>query len=353
MTVRAFAARLILVLGSTLFALAVLEAGCRIVRSGSDGLMHWSNLARKRMAIYEDADESCAYAYDETLGWTPPRNCVSPGYNFDANGFRMTPATSAVVEPPVLATGSSFTMGQEEDDDETWPAYLQAQSGRKVINAGVSGYSLDQTVLRTEQLASRLKPLLVVASFTPDDVRRNELKIAWSRQKPYFEAVDGRLELRNVPVPGRPHAPVPLPLAARLFGWSVLADVVVKRLGLQDGWFFDDVQALPHGAGANVACLLMPRLAVLGPPVMILAQYNRLHWMADPDVQASELRVAHQVLECASKAGLIPFDLAGPLKSAIDVRGLDALYSTNHHSAEGNRLVAQLVGRELTRRQFQ
>ena len=244
-----------------LLSLAAIEAGCRVVRSGPDGLLDWPNLARQRMAIYEDADQSCAYAYDATLGWMPPRNCVSPGYNFDANGFRVIPATTPpAAGPPILATGSSFTMGQEEDDGETWPAYLQHLSDRKVINAGVSGYSLDQTVLRTERLVTEVKPLVVVASFTPDDVWRDELKIAWSRQKPYFEVADGRLELRNVPVPGQPHAPVPLPAAARLLGWSVLADVVVNRLGLQEGWFFDDVRALPRGDGEDIACLLMPRL---------------------------------------------------------------------------------------------
>jgi len=45
--------------------------------------------------------------------------------------------------------------------------------------------------------------------------------------------IDGRLELRNVAVPRHPDGPAPLPAAARLLGWSVLADEIVKRLGIR------------------------------------------------------------------------------------------------------------------------
>ena len=99
-----------------------------------------------------------------------------------------------------------------------------------MVNAGVSGYSFDQTVLRTERLAARLKPPVIVTSFTAADIPRSELKVAWSREKPYFAVTDGRLELRNVPVPTSPGASAALPVAARLLGWSMLADEVAQQL---------------------------------------------------------------------------------------------------------------------------
>lgn len=110
------AGRIALVVGSVPFSLVLLEAGCRVARSGIDGLADWSNLARKRMSIIEDGDTSCAYVYDATLG----------------------------------------------------------------------GYALDQTVLRIEQLVPRVKPLFVVAGFTPDDIRWLELSVSWSRPEPYL-----------------------------------------------------------------------------------------------------------------------------------------------------------------------
>jgi hypothetical protein len=251
---------------------------------------------------------------------------------------------------PVLATGSSFTLGEEVADEETWPAYLEGLIGRKVLNAAVSGYSLDQTVLRTERDTPRARPVLVIVGFTPSDIRRSELKVAYSREKPYFAVVDGRLEVQNVPVPGRAHAPVPLPLAARLFGRLALADEIARRLVIQEGWYYDEVQALPSGMGETIACLLMPRLASLGVPVVVLAQYDRVHWMADAKTRARDFGTLRKVLGCAAERGLIPFDVAEPLKPRIEALGIDALFRTNHHSAEGNRLVADLIRRELVRR---
>ena len=61
-------------------------------------------------------------------------------------------------------------------DDEAWPAYLQNMIGRKVVNAGVSGYAFDQTVLATEKLVPKVKPLFVIASVTPGDIQRAELQ---------------------------------------------------------------------------------------------------------------------------------------------------------------------------------
>jgi hypothetical protein len=345
------ATNIALLAGSVVLSLAVLEAGCRLLRSGPDALVHWPNLARERMGNSEDG--GCAYAYDETLGWRlPPSECDSPQYGVDADGYRRAPAHSALAEPPVLAAGSSFTLGEEVADGETWPAYLQTRIGRKVVNAGVSGYSLDQAVLRAEQVASRIRPLFVIAGFTPGDVWRNELKVAYSREKPYFAVTDGHLELRNVPVPRPAQGPVPLPLAARLLGRSMLADEIVERLVIRDGWYYDEARAVPPGTGETIACLLMPRLAGLGVPVVVMAQYGRGYWGDDTRKKARAVATARTVLGCAAKAGLLALDLHDPLKAAVEARGKEPLFRIEHHSPEGNRLVADLLVQELVRQQL-
>jgi hypothetical protein len=58
------------------------------------------------------------------------------------------------------------------------------------------------------------------------------------------------------------------------------------------------------------------------------------------------------VLGCAAAAGLIPVDLSETLKAVVDARGAGALYRSDHHSAEGNRVVADLVMRELVNRRL-
>jgi hypothetical protein len=300
------------------------------------------------MGIADQGAGACAYAYDATLGWTLPPNCKVTFLSTDEHGFRRTPDGASTGPPAILATGSSFTQGEEVADDESWPAYLQSLIGRKVANAGVSGYSFDQTVLNTERIAPLVEPRLVVVGFTPDDVRRSELAVAWSRQKPYFDVSDGRLELRNVPVPGQLRAS--LPTLGRLLGWSALAEDLTQRLGMQRGWYFDEVRGAPPGSGETIACQLMPRLAGLGVPVMLLAQYSRDHAMADAEGKARDFRTVAKVLGCAAEAGLVAFDLAQPLQAAIAKRGIGALYRTNHHSAEGNRVIADLIKGELARR---
>ena len=347
-----WAGRIALIAASVVVSLALLEVGSRVLRSGPEALVHWPNLAWNLMKDGGPGANSCSYVHDDLLGWASPSNCVSPGYNLDANGFRRAPGMAAPAGAPVLATGASFTLGIEVADGETWPAYLEADLGRPVTNAGVGAYSIDQTVLNTERLAARLKPAVIIVSFAPGDVWRNELSVAYSRQKPYFEPTGGNgLELRNVPI-AKPLSAPPLPLLARLLGWSVLADEVVERLAVRNGWYYNEVRALPPGAGDTVSCRLMPRLAKLGVPVIVVAQYGLGHWRGDADYQSRGYQATSGVLRCAKEAGLIALDLAAPMKAAIDARGLGALYRGEHNPPEGNRLVAELLAGELTRCHF-
>jgi hypothetical protein len=354
------AASIALVAGSVVLSLVVLEVGCRLLTEGPQSLLHWPNLAHRLMSDTDDdgagnGGGGCRYRHDATLGWSLPANCTSEGFNVGADGFRrtpvLTPGAAPPAEPPVLATGSSFTIGIEGTDGETWPARLQDRSGRRVVNAGVSGYSLDQTVLATERLAPQLKPLFIIVGFTPGDIWRTELRVAYSREKPAFavsrDATGDRLELINVPIP--PRSRPALPLAARWLGWSALAHEVVERLAIRDGWYYEEARATPPGTGETISCLLMPRLARLGVPVVVVAQYGRGYWQADSAYRAEAAAATHKVLGCAEKAGLLVFDLAPPLGAATEARGLATLYRSEHHSAEGNRVVADLILRELVR----
>jgi hypothetical protein len=335
--------RIALIVASVIASLAVLEVACRLVRGGPTALADWRNLARGLMI---ETGDGCSYADDALLGWALPARCRSATYNV-TDGFRERPSAVPPAGPPVLVTGSSFAMGDEAADDETWPAHLQNLISRRVVNAGVSGYALDQTVLRTEQLAPRLRPAVVIASFTAGDIWRNEQSVAYSREKPYFAPVDGRLELRNVPVAPPTQRPPPLPVAARLLGRSMLAHEIVERLAIRDGWYYNEVWATPPGSGSAISCLLMQRLAGLDVPVVVLAQYGRGVWTADGAYKEKALRDIVAVLGCARDAGLIAVDLAEPLKAAVRARGLDAMFRAEHHTPEGNRVVAERIQQEL------
>ncbi len=102
------------------------------------------------------------YVHDELLGHVP-----NPGFQarhgkslqtIDNDGLRWNGEASPLSERTILAVGDSYTYGEEVNDDQTWPAYLQRLTGRRVLNGGVTGYGFDQTVLRAEQLADKLSP---------------------------------------------------------------------------------------------------------------------------------------------------------------------------------------------------
>lgn len=332
-----------LVIGAILLSLGLLELGCRAWR-GPAALADWSNLVWKARVL----DGPCGHEDDPLLGWVPCRGLRWPGYNFDAGGFRATPPLpeDAAGQPPILATGDSFTEGDEVADDETYPAYLERLMGRRVINAGVSGYGLDQIVLRTEMLAAELKPAAIVVGFVPDDLRRAEMSVQWSKRKPYFELLGDRLELRGVPVPPSPRPQDTLSFWQHAFGWSVLLDTVMNRLGQHEYWRYDNRRALPPGAGQQLACPLMRRLAGLPQPVLVVAQYDAWTWRWGAAWTRAQHAQAEAVLRCAAEAGLATLDTFG----AVERAGAVGLYREVHLAPQGNRLIAGLIAAALQRR---
>lgn len=89
--------------------------------------------------------DKLTHQHHDLLGYVPcPRNHSDP--EIDQEGLRTTGDAPGGAGPPILAVGDSFTFGDEVDALEAWPAQLQALLGRRVLNGGVTGYGLDQTV---------------------------------------------------------------------------------------------------------------------------------------------------------------------------------------------------------------
>ena len=139
----------------------------------------------------------------------------------------------------------------------------------------------------------------------PDDLRRNEMGRIWSKRKPYFTLRDGALELHGTPVPPSPPPETTLSFWQHAFGWSVLVDTVANRLGRREPWIYDNERVLPPGAGLQLACPLMRRLAALKRPMLIVAQYDATAWHWGADHMQSQRDQAQAVLRCAADAGLV------------------------------------------------
>jgi hypothetical protein len=136
-----------LVLASLAASLVLLEIGCRLLASGPQGLTHWPNLVlASRIEARKAQDSDAAYIHHPTLGFANSPNYASWALNFDAQGFRLTAPLwrDAVTAPPILATGDSFTKGDDVGDAEAWPSRLQGLLDWRTINAGVGAFGLDR-----------------------------------------------------------------------------------------------------------------------------------------------------------------------------------------------------------------
>ncbi len=342
--------RLALVSVSVLMTFAVLELGCRL-SEGRHWLLHWPNLVAQELAVRAHGS---GYVHDPVLGFVPQPKFASPSFSVDDRGNRaMPPLARGASGALLLVTGASFAFGEEVHDDSSWPVYLQALVGRRTVNAGVSAYGLDQTVLRTEQEAAFLKPTLIVLSFDSESLLRSESRRTFGALKPYFTIDDkGALALQNVPVPnvmdgGVSH--VGLTFWQRAFGWSLLIDMTMQRLGQWDGWMGLSERVTPDGTAERLACPLMQRLAKLNTPTLIVAQYAHGYWKLDERSATGAQHLSRIVLECAAQAGLSTFDTFDVVDRAVRERGLNNLYLRDHHNPEGNRLIGESIAAELKR----
>lgn len=343
-------ARLALITVSVVIALAMLEIGCRLLR-GPQALLDWSNIILKeRIATRQQTDGPMVP--DPALGFVPRRNYAKDGRSTDSEGFRRAPAadTASLAEPPILVVGDSIAQGDELGDAEAWPALLQTMLRRRVVNAAATAYGLDQIVLRAESLAPHVRPAALIVSFAADDLRRAEMERVWGVQKPWFRLVDGpgggKLELRNVPVPPSPEPADTMDAWHWLFGWSVAVDTFLRHRGWQYEWSIDHQRVQPRGEGERLACPLMKRIAALGLPTLVVAEYNR--WVfQDRDYGIETRRQTALVLTCAAEAGLQTLDGFEAIERGVKEKGLDGIFLSSHPGPEGARLAAEGIAASI------
>jgi hypothetical protein len=345
---REWAKRLALVAGSILFSLIALELGVRAL-DGWQGLTRWPNLVlQARTASWNQHTVP-----DPRLGFVPrPDFYWYYGMaHYDAHSDRVTPAPAGVTlaEPPLLVLGDSFAHGDEVDDAETWPTRLQPLIQRRVINAAMSGYGIDQMVLRSEIEAAREKPAAIVLSFIADDIRRMEMKRVWGAEKPYFSMVGGKLVEHNIPVPRPPDPATTLDFWDSLLGRSALFATVLKSQGWWYEWTADHVRALPDGDGLALVCPLFKRLAEVGVPVLVVAEYAPYHWQNERYARTTR-ETTEAVLKCAKTAGFGTLDLFEAIDAAVRAQGLWTVYRQAHPGPIGTAVAAQRIAAELQKR---
>lgn len=217
---------LMLLLGILMAAL-VLEASLRFTgmrKAFSTSLRRELSWRARHAGTSGSPRPEASYAFSPTLGWELRPNVRTERVTSNSQGLRGSREYTA--EPTdgtrrVLCVGDSFTFGAGLRDDETMPARLEVAlngdgTGRwEVLNFGVEGYGTDQLWLYFAEKGLRYKPEIVVLSFFELNLERNVMSFR-DYAKPYFTLVDGRLALRNVPVPSPPEVLARKPELPRL-----------------------------------------------------------------------------------------------------------------------------------------
>lgn len=97
----------------------------------------------------------------------------------------------------ILAFGDSLTKGVGAKENESYPAVLQSLSGRKVINAGISGEQSTQGLARLPVLLEQYQPKLLILCHGGNDIlRKKNLKTMETNIKQMIN----RAKERNIPV---------------------------------------------------------------------------------------------------------------------------------------------------------
>jgi hypothetical protein len=249
--------------------------------------------------------------------------------NIGEHGTRRNGETPPRAERPLtLAVGDSFAFGDDVNDADSWPAFLERISGRRVINAGVPGFGLDQAVLRAEQLTPIYAPDIIVVALIPHDVRRCAMSYWSGMPKPYFDLDTGALRLNPAPVPPqRAFASL-----KRVLAVSVTLDLLFPTYLHWQG----PEAVMVHDRSHDVACGLMQRLAAFGRAhrarVIILAHPQ------EPESAREDLDITHRVLACAQANDLPTVNLF-PVFERLSPTQRTGLFA-GHLTPEGNRLVA-------------
>jgi hypothetical protein len=281
--------------------------------------------------------------HEPQWNWNNVTITIRGGVRVNTN-FAPTSANGAI-----LAVGDSFVFGDQVADGETWPAILEERLNRPVVNGGVSNYGAAQAVLRAEQLLKAEPYTLVILSIVVGgdggDLWRDRLVNGFVFYRPAVIREGGKIrqttieESRKIALDNFicDHSRIP-----EFFFWSHIARRFFSQLGY-DGQCW----AIVHPKAATVNEILefvVERLARFPVNKAILIQYPSYSFKDTSEAaNIASLDEARMIREIAKRHGVPVVDTYYVLKN----KQLDKIYVPPHHSKKGNKIIAELIAREI------
>jgi hypothetical protein len=252
------------------------------------------------------------HVFDPEIGWTPRPgfSAVTPEdgrVTIDVRGCRSNGPRSLAGPVDVLAVGDSYVYGSQVDDWNTWPAQLERRLGRRVLNAGVNAYGLDQAILRAERLMPELHPKRVIVGIIPNDIIRCGADVSSGRSKAWFREDGSGFVLMP------PHREP-----------SELRRLALLAANGGGGYF--------HATGTDLARLsayLAERIAALPSPLLVV------YWNRD-ERDGSQVE---PLIRASSERG-VPLLFMPEMRARAD---LFVAQGWHHFSPRGNAYVAEAI----------
>jgi lysophospholipase L1-like esterase len=154
--------------------LALLEAGLRLAGWPTERVRSFSKLLNFDARSFDAAIGIFRPGARSTVMWPPEL-----AYEVHVNALGLRGPEIDRTPPPgrtrILALGDSMTFGYFLEENETWPARLEAllrATGRdvEVVNSGVGGWTISSETLFLEERALALAPAQVVLAFCANDI---------------------------------------------------------------------------------------------------------------------------------------------------------------------------------------
>lgn len=234
------------------------------------------------------------WAVDETIGWTNANNLdlnwldeIGP-MEFKTNGDGLQPYTFKAEKDTsvlrVMIIGNSTVAGLNVRSNEKINSHLDSllnASGIKaeVINAGVNGYSTDQSLYFLERNIGKYKPDIVTYGFCMNDLFANSSSNAYGYNKPHVKLVGDTLEYIGMLALNNPADRVPSTFSMKnLMQKSVLYGMLrpyIRATRLK----FTELDKIDQGGGFDIykSDEINPDIKVLGLLIQDMYEVCEIH----------------------------------------------------------------------------
>jgi lysophospholipase L1-like esterase len=314
--------------------------------------------------------------YDEHLGWKLARSWSGRherseyrvSYHTGTQGFRVSDSTnndSTAARWAVL--GDSFTFGLGVNDNETFTAVMNREATDKhFINYAVPGYSTDQQWLLLQQNPEirRARRLLVVV-YLGNDPFDNVLSFPLQARhaKPYVELENGKLRVRNQPVPliSKPQAQLQRDLARlnaprrepaawrRLLESSAVGALLLNSL-FPDRYIANDVSThFQYETDVIIALLrkIQAQAAEMQPLIVLMPGRSFVQQPYSFSAAYQEY-FRREILNAAPEQSLDVIDMATLLRTDYETTSSQLFYPVDGHLTPiGHEFIARAISERL------